>query len=198
MQAISSLFDETELVVLQGKPRPGGVPLPENVRVMPVIDPKRQGVLPQGLRGHFITILFGADWGSFIPSGRYSQPITGRHLIDWPADRIDDAQTHHWPLMVAPGKKPTITTRMNKVTKKIMERFAGGRNVMLATGLGETPPSPKMHWLFVSVISKGELASINPNLSKSARKTYENGLRRASFTRKRGNGSPPGFKDIEK
>ena len=41
-----------------------------------------------------------------------------------------------------------------------------------------------MHWLFVSVISKGELGSIKPDL-QAARKTTEDRLCRASFIRKR-------------
>lgn len=44
-----------------------------------------------------------------------------------------------------------------------MESFAGGRNVMFATGGAKDPPSPKtvhMHWVFSTALTESELAEL--------------------------------------
>jgi len=47
-----------------------------------------------------------------------------------------------------------------------MRVFAGGRNVMLATGEYPSPPAPRVHWIFVSAISRSELAQVIPSLER--------------------------------
>jgi glycosyltransferase involved in cell wall biosynthesis len=55
---------------------------------------------------------------------------------------------------------------MNRVTKFFTRTFAGGRNVMLATGAGSTPPAPNMHWIFSTAISTAEIRQIQPDLER--------------------------------
>jgi glycosyltransferase involved in cell wall biosynthesis len=43
-----------------------------------------------------------------------------------------------------------------------MRAFAGGRNVMLATGEAEQPPAPGIHWIFATGLSEKELGQIRP------------------------------------
>jgi glycosyltransferase involved in cell wall biosynthesis len=47
-----------------------------------------------------------------------------------------------------------------------MRRFAGGRNVMLATGSGSEAPAPGIGWIFSTAISKAELERIPPGTER--------------------------------
>ncbi len=47
-----------------------------------------------------------------------------------------------------------------------MRRFAGGRNVMLATGEGSDAPAAGMRWVFSTALSRAELDSIHPALDR--------------------------------
>lgn len=67
-------------------------------------------------------------------------------------------------------------TRTERWLKRFMERFAGGKNVMLATGGTSTPPSshnPHIHWIFATSLTEKELqsheASREINLSGTSR-----------------------------
>jgi glycosyltransferase involved in cell wall biosynthesis len=62
----------------------------------------------------------------------------------------------------------TQTTLMNRVTRQCMRRFAGGGNVMLATGAGDAPPAAHMHWVFSTAISQSELAAHQPDLLRAS------------------------------
>jgi glycosyltransferase involved in cell wall biosynthesis len=55
---------------------------------------------------------------------------------------------------------------MNRVTKRWMRLAAGGRNVMLATGEGDGPPAPGMHWIFASALWASELPGLRPRLDR--------------------------------
>jgi glycosyltransferase involved in cell wall biosynthesis len=47
-----------------------------------------------------------------------------------------------------------------------MRRFAGGRNVMLATGDGVDLPAARMRWVFSTALSRAELDGIRPELDR--------------------------------
>jgi glycosyltransferase involved in cell wall biosynthesis len=47
-----------------------------------------------------------------------------------------------------------------------MRRLAGGRNVMLAIGVGTTPPAAGMEWLFATALSRSELDRIRPEFDR--------------------------------
>jgi glycosyltransferase involved in cell wall biosynthesis len=54
-------------------------------------------------------------------------------------------------------------TRADKVLLWLLERIAGGRNVVMATGWAEQPPSkknPNISWIFSTTLSETELANL--------------------------------------
>jgi hypothetical protein len=69
-------------------------------------------------------------------------------------------------------RKPLLTRQLNRwsesrflwrVERALLERIAGGRNVVFATGSGAQAPSSRSHairWLFITTISESELASV--------------------------------------
>jgi glycosyltransferase involved in cell wall biosynthesis len=58
------------------------------------------------------------------------------------------------------------TSISNRIAKRLMLAFAGGRNVMLATGEGPTPPGPGVHWIFSTAVSEQELEKFRPDLTR--------------------------------
>ncbi|HYO83438.1 MAG TPA: glycosyltransferase [Bryobacteraceae bacterium] len=166
MAGIAGLFDEMDLLMIDGRPRPGGQPLPAKARVVPM-----RG--PTGTDGRRkVSVLLNLAY--------YSQ-VMMRH--------IRSADVVHVPL---PGDIPLLglgfallarkrliaryggswsatsqTTLMNRVTRSLMRAFAGGANIMLATGSGKDEPAPNMHWIFSTALSESELNSIDPDLNRS-------------------------------
>jgi glycosyltransferase involved in cell wall biosynthesis len=58
-------------------------------------------------------------------------------------------------------------TTAEKLWRWFMEKYAGGRNVMLATGFESSPPSqinPNIHWIFSSSLTSEEIAHLSQNL----------------------------------
>ncbi len=165
IHSISSLFDETELVVLQDRVQGGGVSYPKLLKVNPLLIPigKEFGrkisvtfLLPYylskiGMAVSRADVIYIPLPGDISLLGLLTALVFRKHLIA----RYGGS----W-------ETTSVTTRMNRVTKAIMRMFAGGRNVMIATGMGAEPPARKMHWLFVSVISNAELLAIKPDLSR--------------------------------
>ncbi len=166
MRAVASLFDEMTLLVCRGQRRAGGLPLPESAKVIPMRTPT--GV---DIRRKF----------SVIGRAPYYIGLMAKH--------IRRADAVHVPL---PGDLPLIamcvslvmrkrllaryggswhatnsqTTAMNRFTKACMRRFAGGRNVMLATGEGEAPPADRMQWIFSTALSKAQVSSMKASLDR--------------------------------
>jgi glycosyltransferase involved in cell wall biosynthesis len=54
------------------------------------------------------------------------------------------------------------TTFFDKLTRALLRTFAGGHNVMLATGQGESRPAAEMDWIFATALSSSELDHISP------------------------------------
>lgn len=160
MRALSELFDSTTLVVPCAGPasRAGEIPLEgHNLSVAPLSTPAGQGLARKvGLCGWFLR----------------NSPIIFRELLK--ADAV------HTPI---PGDIGTIgmllafvlrkslfvrhcgnwlkpTTRAEHFWKWFMERFAGGKQVMLATGGSQDPPSRRnaaIRWIFSTSLSEKEL-----------------------------------------
>jgi glycosyltransferase involved in cell wall biosynthesis len=62
------------------------------------------------------------------------------------------------------------TTRAEHFWKWFMEKFAGGRNVMLATGGDVEPPSrsnPNVRWIFATSLTRDELRACNTSRPRS-------------------------------
>jgi glycosyltransferase involved in cell wall biosynthesis len=58
------------------------------------------------------------------------------------------------------------TSTANVFTKFLMRRFAGGRNVMFATGEGNEPPARGISWLFSTAMEERELRGITPSFDR--------------------------------
>lgn len=165
MAAIASLFDETTLVVVRVDPRAGGMPLPGAATVI-------------GLRSPA-----GSD-----TARKLSVVSRLTYYVRTISAHVREADVVHAPV---PGdisliglllgfafRKRTIgrygsswaltpqTTMAQRVTRWCMRVTAGGRNVMLATGVGAAPPAPRMRWIFSTALTDAELRAISPDLER--------------------------------
>jgi glycosyltransferase involved in cell wall biosynthesis len=163
--SIASMFDDCTLVLSRGTFRAGGLPLPGHATVVTINSPSGQDVRRK------ISVLLGL--GEYIP-------ILVKH--------IDRADVVHVPL---PGdisflamcialvmRKPllaryggswfpnTQTTFMNRVTRSLLRRIAGGKRVVIATGEGVSEPAPRIEWLFSTALTRSELDRIHPVLDR--------------------------------
>jgi glycosyltransferase involved in cell wall biosynthesis len=167
MEAIASLFDRLTIVAVRGRARAGGICLPANASVMLLDKPAGEDFvrklsvfrrLPYYLRevGHFVQ----ASDAVYIPLPG-DIPLLGMMVSLALRKRMLARYGGSW--------LPTAqTTLMNRITRACMRMFAGGPNVMLATGLGNHPPAPNMQWIFVTAISEQEIAAIKPDLDRPA------------------------------
>jgi glycosyltransferase involved in cell wall biosynthesis len=166
MTGIASLFDEMTLIIVQSAPKEGGMLLPENARVVPMRRPtgedlrRKISVLCQ-MPYYFGTVLREcrqADVVHVPPPGDLQ--FLGMIAALLLKKRLLVRYCGSWHATAQ-------TTMMNRVTRGIMRRFAGGRNVMLATGGGGEPPGRNLHWIFASALSETELAGVHPDLDRS-------------------------------
>jgi len=64
-------------------------------------------------------------------------------------------------------------TLVDRLERRLLERFAGDKNVVLATGEGDEPPSvrnPNVRWIFSTTLSEAELANAAPRVLPSSQK----------------------------
>jgi hypothetical protein len=163
MEALSQLFDSTDIVVpVHDEPPPAGkLPIKgPGVRVVELQQPR------------------GRAWSrklALLPWMVSNLPRIRR--------QVKDADAVHTPLAGDVGtfgmvfallhKKPLFVrycgnwgqpiTLANRLLMPLLERIAGGRNVVLATGGGPQPPSPRypdVRWIFASSLSNQELTAI--------------------------------------
>jgi hypothetical protein len=165
MEAISSLFDATELIVCE-RPAPADSPgtrLPSRgVRVVALREPRgsdgARKLFLAGTAGYYLARIAAAvaradavhavvpgDFGMFgmLLALAMRKPLFARYCSSWP----DTPQT----------------TRSMRLCKQLMRRYAGGRNVMFATGLGDTPPDGpggRMRWIFSSSLRAADLEAL--------------------------------------
>src|ERR1041385_1356006 len=162
MQALSELFESTSLLVpcsRQGKPA-GAVPLlGHNLSVRPLPTPGGSGlrrkinmlfwVLGNGprmlreiLRADAVHTPIPGDIGTIgmLMAFALRKPLFVRHCGNWFVQHTVAEAFWRW----------------------FMERFAGGRNVLLATGGAAEPPSARtkdVRWIFSTSLTERELAS---------------------------------------
>lgn len=169
MRAIGSLFDEMVLMIVQIEPRPeeaaGGIPLPDGARIEPLRSPvggdARRKISVVARLPYYLwkigSAIRKADVvhvpvpGDISLLGMLMSLLQRKHLIvryggSWPSN--------------------SQTTPVNRFTKSCMRYFAGGRNVMLATGSGPTPPAPGVQWIFSTALSAAELGRVNASLDR--------------------------------
>ena len=160
MSALSELFDTTTLVVpvVKTSGDEGEIPLTgHSLSVAPLTHPSGQGLrrklgLPWWLVRNGPTLL-----RTLIRAEAVHTPIPG------------DVGTFGMVLAVLGRKRLYVRhcgnwlrprTAAERFWKGFMQRYAGGRNVMLATGGQPTPPSernPNLDWIFSTSLTRAEL-----------------------------------------
>ncbi len=166
MAAVASLFDATTLVVVEVAPRSGGLALPADAAIVGLKSPKgadgsRKLSTMAGL-GYYLKVIsrevrkadvvhvpLPGDISllGFVVALAFRKRVIGRYGSSWVLTRQ--------------------TTAAQRVTRWFMRLSAGGRNVMLATGIGSAPPAPRMRWIFSTALSKADVASIRPDLDRA-------------------------------
>jgi glycosyltransferase involved in cell wall biosynthesis len=166
MGAIASLFDRmTLLVTRRAEPGEGGIALPPDAEVVILRKPRGEDLTRKLFVGaHLLQYLSviarhvrRADVVHVPPPGDISLlgMIVGLVL----RKRLLVRYCGSW--------FPTSeTTTMNRVTQGLMRHFAGGRNVMLATGMAGAPPARRMNWIFATASTEKEAATVCPDLDR--------------------------------
>jgi glycosyltransferase involved in cell wall biosynthesis len=165
MTAIASLFDAVTLVVVATPPRAGGLPLPSSTHVVGLRS-------PQGADGtRKLSVLTGLAYYVRVISRRVREadvvhvPVPG----DISFVGLLLALIFRKRLIARYGSSWAVTpqtTASQRLVRLCMRMCAGGRNVMLATGIGTAPPAPRMRWIFSTALTRAELESIRPNLDR--------------------------------
>ena len=162
MAAVASLFDSMTLLVTRSdRPGAGGIALPRNAEVHLLRRPpgrnlRRKLAILAHSREYFreiVRMARPADCVHVPPPG--DLPLLGMLVGLVLRKRLIVRYCGSW---FSTGS----TTWMNRVTRGLMRAFAGGRNVMLATGEGERPPAARMHWVFATGLTTEELRRIRP------------------------------------
>ena len=164
MAAISSLFDETDLLIVEVSARSGGLPLPP-VRIVPLrrptgVDFRRKMAILANLP-YYVTMIArhvrSADVVHVPLPGDI--PLIALWVAVVLRKRIIGRYGGSW--------HPTaVTTMMNRVTRACLRLLARGENVMLAVGEEGGRPARGMHWIFSTALSKNELKDVRPALAR--------------------------------
>ncbi len=165
MAAIASLFQETTLVIVRGAARPGGIPLSTDIRIVPLSGP----VGTDARRKLSVLASLPYYLSAMTPRIRAADAVHVPLPGDLSLLALLVACALRKPLIARYGGSwisNTQTTLMDRVTRQCMRVFAGGRNIMLATGDDHTPPAPRMHWIFSTALTEAELIAIRPRLDR--------------------------------
>ena len=165
MAAIGSLFDDMTLVIVRVPPRDGGIALPAHARVVPLRSPRgadlRRKLSIAARMPYFVWKITASAWNAdavHVPLPG-DVPLLGMWIALAMRKRVLARYGGSWVAN-------TQSTFMNRVTKACMRRFAGGRNVMLATGDGDAAPATGMEWVFSTALARRELEGIVPRLNR--------------------------------
>lgn len=160
MRTLSELFDETRLVVPCDSlgSHEGEIPLTgHHLSVVPLTPPRGQGLrrkagllcwllrngtvlIREVFRAEAVHTPIPGDIGTLamLPAWIFHKPLFVRYCGNWFVQK----------------------TLAQRFWKCFMERFAGGKNIMLATGGGDNFPSlynPAVRWIFASSLTEKEL-----------------------------------------
>jgi hypothetical protein len=162
MRALSELFDRTTLLVpcAPSGPADGELPLTgTQLSVVPLTMPAGTGWLRKMAIAPWLLRNLPALWRAVGAADAVHAPIPG------------DVGTFGMLLAIARGKPLFVRhcgnwleprTAAEHAWKWAMQRLAGGRNVMLATGGTADPPStinPAVRWIFSTTLNAEELAA---------------------------------------
>ncbi|WP_442508737.1 glycosyltransferase family 4 protein [Novipirellula sp. SH528] len=161
MTAVGTLFDQMTLMIERGKEREGGLPLPKHADVIVIpspvgVDARRKLSVLTRLPYYLWKIAKHCRNCDAVHT-----PVPG----DMPLLGMIVAIALRKPLLARYGgswASTGSTTTMNRVTRGIMTRFSGGRNVMLATGDESGSPGRDVQWIFSTALSDQELSQITP------------------------------------
>ncbi len=170
MNAIRSLFDEMDLIVVETKPKDGGLPLSRSTRVIALQEPAGVGSHRKLWLMMHVRQYLSAIARQIRQADVVHVPLPG----DIPLLAMLLALLARKPLLVRYGGSwatTGITTLTNRFTRGCMRRFANHRNVMLVTGGGSIPPAPGVHWIFSTALSRDELRAIRPVLDRGLSNT---------------------------
>lgn len=165
MNAIASLFDRMDLLIVDSKPRSGSLPLPATANVVAMREPS--GV--DGRRKLDVILKLPYYAGTMIRHIRQADVVHTPLPGDMPFLGMVVALVLRKPLLARYGGSwaPTAeTTFMNRVTRTLMRFAARGTNVVIATGVGDRKPDPGVEWLFSTSLTESELKAIKPDLQR--------------------------------
>ena len=160
MKALSELFEETQILSLQRAPEPpsGLVPLTGyHLQVKTLPEPKghdleRKLRLMLHLPRWLITI-----WREAANADAVHTPLPG----DFGTIGMLVALLQKKPLFVRHcGRWGIPSSRFDAWLQRFLERIAGSRNVVMATGGADHPPSrrnPAISWIFSTAMTEAEL-----------------------------------------
>jgi glycosyltransferase involved in cell wall biosynthesis len=154
-----------DLLVLDSKPRGGGLTLPPEALVVAMREP--EGV--DGSRKLDVLLNLPYYLRTMARHIRRADVVHTPVPGDMALLGLILALLMRKPVLARYGGawNPTAqTTLMNRVTRTVMRLAARGRNVMIATGVGEDKPSHGVEWLFSSALSEAELNAVQPDLDR--------------------------------
>jgi glycosyltransferase involved in cell wall biosynthesis len=165
VQAISELFDKTSLLVpcqktksAEGLSAIGG----NELRVVPLTVPGGSGIKRKLNMLGWIFANSPSVWREIRKADAVHVPIPG----DVGTVGVAFALVQRKPLFVRHcGNWLVQRTFSEKIWRRAMEYFAGGKNVMLATGGSEEMPSrrnPNLKWIFATSLRKNEIEKNQP------------------------------------
>ena len=163
MGALSELFDETVLLVPCGSTgsRAGEIGLHgQGLRIAPLSPRRGLGIYSKLSFLPWLLANSPTIWREFRRADGVHTPIPGDvgtvgMLAAWICrKRLFVRYCGNWL---------TLKTTADRFWHWFMEQFAGGKNVMLATGGSDLPPSVKtadMHWVFSTSLTQSELSHL--------------------------------------
>jgi glycosyltransferase involved in cell wall biosynthesis len=163
--SIASMFDENTLVIGAGARRAGGLPLPLDANVVTMRSP-----YGRDLRRKISVVLRMAEYlSTIVKHARKADVIHVPLPGDIPFLAMCVALVTRKRLLARyegswfPNSQ---TTLMNRVTRALLKRIAGGKRVVIATGEGASRPAPRIRWLFSTALTRRELERIQPVLER--------------------------------
>jgi len=163
MAALSDLFAETRLMIPErlGDPPPGTTPLTgHRLTVDPLPEPVGSGARRKLALLFWLPRHWRRLWQAVRMSDAVHAPVPG----DLGTLGILLALVQRKPLFVRHcGTWGNRDTAADRFLAWLLPRIAGGRNVVLATGGGETPPKGDgVQWIFSTALKRAELEQLEP------------------------------------
>jgi glycosyltransferase involved in cell wall biosynthesis len=155
MRALAELFDETEVAVPVVPPRGGGAALDgAALRVLPLSPPRGRGPARKALLPAWLAF----NLPRLVAAARKADAIHAAVPGDVGTVGMWLARLLRKPLFVRYcGNWLVARTPAERYWQRSMDRLAGGRNVMLATGGGPRPPSPRVGWIFATSLTNRDM-----------------------------------------